>query len=318
MVITITGNYEPIGNWYEYTFEGTLDGNNKTITYNNVTAFSYHVGGIIGYAANATIKNLNVAGSFNSTAEETGGIIGYIRSSGGTITNCKSSVNITSTGTQVGGIIGYAESSSGARDIIIDGCENSGNVTNTREDSYGCGGIVGDASACIIRNCINTGTVTSTRYAGGIVGDHAGSPTSGTDHGCEIRNCGNMGNIIANGSGSYIYAGGITGGQNASNQNWLPTIEYCFSSGTVTSTSTNARGIVGYSSSGTTEWNGSITKVYYRSGSAANGGVFFGEEKASTYTSASAILTQLNGLNTSQPSIYKKWKVSGNGFVFDE
>ena len=316
--ITITGNYEPIGNWYEYTFEGTLDGNNKTITYNNVTAFSYHVGGIIGYAANATIKNLNVAGSFNSTAEETGGIIGYIRSSGGTITNCKSSVNITSTGTQVGGIIGYAESSSGARDIIIDGCENSGNVTNTREDSYGCGGIVGDASACIIRNCINTGTVTSTRYAGGIVGDHAGSPTSGTDHGCEIRNCGNMGNIIANGSGSYIYAGGITGGQNASNQNWLPTIEYCFSSGTVTSTSTNARGIVGYSSSGTTEWNGSITKVYYRSGSAANGGVFFGEEKASTYTSASAILTQLNGLNTSQPSIYKKWKVSGNGFVFDE
>ncbi len=315
--ITITGNYEPIGNWHEYTFEGTFDGNNKTITYNNVTAFSYHVGGIIGYASNATIKNLNVAGSFNSTAEETGGIIGYIRSSEGTITNCNSSVNITSTGTQVGGIIGYADSS-GERDIIIDGCENSGNVTNTRVDSYGCGGIVGDASACIIRNCINTGTVTSTRYAGGIVGDHAGSPTNGTDHGCEIRNCGNMGNIIVNGSGSDLYAGGITGGQNALNENWLPTIEYCFSSGTVTSTSTNARGIVGYSSSGTTDWNGSITKVYYLSGSAANGGVYFGEEKASTYTSASAILTQLNGLNTSLPSIYKKWKVSGNGFVFDE
>ena len=316
--ITITGNYEPIGNYYQYTFEGTFDGNNKTITYNNVTITSLHVGGIIGYAKDATIKNLTVTGSLNTTKSDAiGGIIGCISSNGGTISNCSSSVNITSTQRYVGGIIGEARSSDGTRDIIIDGCSNSGNLTTT-SDSPSCGGIVGSASACIIRNCINTGTITSISYAGGIVGNHAGAPTNGTDHGCEIRNCGNMGNIIANGSGSYIYAGGITGGQNSGNQNWLPTIEYCFSSGTVTSTSTNARGIVGYSSSGTTSWNGSITKVYYLSGSAANGGVFFGEEKASTYTSASTILTELNGLNTSQPSIYKKWKVSGNGFVFDE
>lgn len=227
-------------------------------------------------------------------------------------------MNITSTQRYVGGIIGDASSSDGTRDIIIDGCSNSGNLTTTVESGPGCGGIVGKASSCIINNCINTGTITSISYAGGIVGNHAGAPTNNTDHGCEIRNCGNMGNIIANGSGSYIYAGGITGGQNSTNQNWLPTIEYCFSSGSVTSTSTNARGIVGYSSSGTTSWNGSITKVYYLSESADNGGVYFGEEKASTYTSASTILTELNGLNTSLPSIYKKWKVSGNGFVFDE
>ena len=36
------------------------------------------------------------------------------------------------------------------------------------------------------------------------------------------------------------------------------------------------------------------------------------------YTDASTNLTNMNTLNTTSPSTYKKWKVSGNGYEFDE
>lgn len=331
--ITLTGSYTPIGS-NSNNFGGKFDGNGKTITYSEVTEFTSHCSGIIGYVngSDSEIKNLSVAGAFSSSANYTGGIVGYINyPESCLIKNCSSSVNITGTAEYVGGIIGSANSKSGERTVIIDGCKNTGAVSSTKENGYGCGGIVGDAARCIFRNCINTGNITGVFLVGGIVGNHSGSTVDygQTGHGCELYNCGNTGVITASPypSSKDAYAGGISGGQNSGNSEWGPKFECCFSSGTIklsgtTSDASKARGIDGHNLT-ISKWDGDVVNCFYYSNSAPDGGAILyssgiGNEKTTVYTSASSVLDTLNSLNSSDSSTYKKWKVSGTGFEFDE
>lgn len=118
------------------TFSGTFDGGGHTLTFNytatenNAAPFAYITG--------ATIKNLRVAGTINTSKKFAAGIVAI--SNGGTITNCRSSVTIASStsgdGTH-GGLV--ADSYQGT--LNITNCLFDGKLLG--ENTESCGGIVG-------------------------------------------------------------------------------------------------------------------------------------------------------------------------------
>ena len=83
-----------------------------------------------------------------------------------TLTDCVNEKNATITGKErVGGLVGYigkADSDS-QKEMVISGCENKAAVTsNSTNDVYGIGGIVGYNSGhkVAMTNCINSGAIT--------------------------------------------------------------------------------------------------------------------------------------------------------------
>lgn len=296
-----SGNCNVIGINPSAPFKGTFDGNKKAITFNNTSLTSGGtLFGLIGYAENATIKNLEVKGSVTfGNGQYYGCIVGMIK--GGEITNCSSSVNFTLTSNfnlylDVGGIVGTDDSSA---QTIIDGCTYTGTFTftNEAEDKGYCGGIIGEANYSVIRNCINKGNITGETSVGGIAGEITRGKST-------IKNCGNIGTIkLKEGDGGIA---GICGNTYGTAEE--TSIECCFSSGTVSKPNGTANG---YGIVGSTCWTNNI---FFYSGTAS-------ADKPSGsagYTDASTNLTNMNTLNTTSPSTYKKWKVSGNGYEFDE
>lgn len=133
----IPDNYwTPIGT-RSNNFSGTFDGNGHTVSglYFDNTSFSiYPAGGnyvgLIGYATNATIKNVGVIDSYIKGNHPVGGICGYSLKS--TIKNCYCTSTIV--GTIVGGILGEDNSSS-----TIANCYFASSSTITNCDPI-CGG----------------------------------------------------------------------------------------------------------------------------------------------------------------------------------
>ena len=160
-------------------FEGTFDGNGKTVNVNvnvkknyvglfgsnngqisniNVAGTisgSNYVGGICGLN-NGQISNINVAGTISGTANYVSGICGR-NGEEGKIINCSNSATVTGN-SLVGGICGYNLKT-------ITGCRNEGSVT--AKTSY-AGGIAGkngtDTVDAIVENCTNSGNVTCDSY----------------------------------------------------------------------------------------------------------------------------------------------------------
>ncbi len=89
---------------YSKPFKGTFDGGNHKLTldfssnYFNAAPF-YSVDG-------ATIKNLHLAGSVSSMAEEVSGLVGQVNSGGCTVENCRNSLIVSYVGTDVGSRMG--------------------------------------------------------------------------------------------------------------------------------------------------------------------------------------------------------------------
>ena len=169
------------GNYTIFSFDGTFDGNNKTIS--NLTSEN----GLFNYVMNGgSIKNLTLTGctvTGGSSGEDAAGLVADFRSSG-KIENCSvknSSIannnytNITS----AGGIVGYMTNGT------IDNCSiEDVTITMSGSPTYKqcAGGIVGHTyEGSTITNCevkVNAGTtkITNTAetdqalYAGAIVG----------------------------------------------------------------------------------------------------------------------------------------------------
>lgn len=315
--ITISSSYTPIGSNGTHAFKGDIDGHGYTITFNNLTIYSTCIG-VVGIAHGSTFKNLNVTGSISSIYPYIGGIVGSLRD-GGRIENCTSSLNINYTDddtARIGGIVGEIQATNGSRNSYIINCINTGNITSSDIHGGGCGGIAGNANDAIIRNCYNSGNVNGVFQCGGIVGA-AASGISGA-HGCEIENCGNTGTISISSTESTKKnrVGGIVGGPINSDTKHAPQIKCCFNSGTITNTDGTGKGfgIYGYESKGL----GSMTNCYWLSGTCLIGMNNVADDTSLIYTTASSVLSNLNTLNTSNSTTYKKWKVSGNSFVFDE
>lgn len=169
------------GNYTIFSFDGTFDGNNKTIS--NLTSEN----GLFNYVMNGgSIKNLTLTGctvTGGSTGEDAAGLVADFRSSG-KIENCSvKNSSITNNNytniTSAGGIVGYMTNGT------IDNCSiEDVTITMSGSPTYKqcAGGIVGHTyEGSTITNCevkVNAGTtkITNTAetdqdlYAGAIVG----------------------------------------------------------------------------------------------------------------------------------------------------
>ena len=162
--------WTPIGNYTEGNqiyYEGTFDGGGHTISGLNVTG-EFVYAGLFGTVKDGTIKSLTVAGKVSPSNSQciVGGIVGY--ASNAVIKNCSNHCSVTgSTTSIIGGIAGF--NSSGA---IID-CYNVGTISGINY-AEAIGGIVGSNSGTI-SNCYNVGTVSNDTSVGEIAGHNSGT-----------------------------------------------------------------------------------------------------------------------------------------------
>ena len=170
-------SWTPIGN-FGNKYQGTFDGNGKTISNLYINATSDYTG-FFGYAEKGSIKNITFNNAkVNSSGDYTGILAGYEEYC--FIENIKTLANCSVIGKgKVGGIAGYALGN-------ISNCENHAMVNGTST----VGGIIGcyRSSANSITSCANYGAVTGTESSvGGMVGFFG----SGI-----IQNSANYGNIM--------------------------------------------------------------------------------------------------------------------------
>ena len=216
-------SWTPIGNSYDNKYQGTFDGNGKTIRNLYINAISENTditcyAGFFGYTdTGGSIKNITFGNAkVKSTGEYcTGILVGYEEFC--IIENIKTLANCSVEGKDyVGGIAGRASGD-------IGNCENHAMVNGANF----VGGIVGnyERSGKSIISCANYGVVTGT---GNQVGGIAGFFASGT-----IQNCANYGDI----TGADIVGNLIGDGYICNLNNVLGT-------GNVTATSADRAGLL--------------------------------------------------------------------------
>ncbi len=308
------------------TFQGNFDGGGHNVGLGINGNFIY--AGVIGNALGATIKNLGVNGSSgisgNSTTRYVGGICGYATNA--TIYNCYNTGAVTSSTTSnsttsysyySGGICGYSTGST------ISNCYNTGIVSSSNSSYSYSGGLCGYSTGSTISNCCNTGAVSSSTtsstyyysYSGGICGYSTGST---------ISNCYNTGAVS---SSSYYYnynsseysfasSGGICGYVTGT------VIIYCYNRGNVLSTYNStyiynflcwAGGICGqfdFTSSITNCFNANATIV--NKNSSTHAGRIAGAGDGTISGCYSLATTQVNGSTVSSTDATSKSGADGD------
>ena len=183
-------SWVPIGN-SDKLYQGTFDGNGKTITNLYINASQVNMG-LFGYTYGGTIKNLtfeyaNVTNTNNyvgvlvgkafwgSTLQNikisntcqikggnyTGGIAGYLDGNAYNCVNCATVQGIK----YIGGLCGFYSISRTGNSMTA--CANYGNVTAS---SLRVGGLVGYFSGGTIQDCANYGDVKGTDHVAGMAG----------------------------------------------------------------------------------------------------------------------------------------------------
>ena len=201
-------SWTPIGNSDNNKYQGTFDGNGKTISNLYINATSENTG-FFGNAEAGSLKNITfdnarvnstgkrytgiLAGSAGSCMIEniktlascsvegnmsTGGIVGS--GAEGNIINCENHAAVKGTD-KVGGILGaYIDF-----DNSIISCANYGAVTGTGNS---VGGMVGHFRSGIIQNSANYGDITGRGFVGNLIGNVLG---------CKLNNVLGTGNVTA-------------------------------------------------------------------------------------------------------------------------
>lgn len=204
-------SWVPIGK-SNITYQGTFDGNGKSITNLYINAIKENMGiGFFGYTFQSTIKNLTFENAnVTNTNSHTGVLVGYA-GYGSTLQNIKiSNTCQMKGGTFTGGIAGILDGNAyncvnyatvqGIQYVgglcgkysrtgnSMTACANYGNVTAS---SLGVGGLVGYFSGGTIQDCANYGDVKGTYRVAGM----AGSVSQG-----KIKNVFSYGNVSATNS----------------------------------------------------------------------------------------------------------------------
>ena len=202
----IEKSWVPIGN-SNNKYQGTFDGNNKTITnlyinasqlnvglfgctyegtiknltfeYANVTNTNNYVGVLVGKAfGGSTLQNIKISNTCQiKGGKYTGGIAGYLDGNAYNCVNCAKVQGIQ----YIGGLCGHYSRSRTGNSMTA--CANYGNVTASSLD---VGGLVGYFDSGTIQDCANYGGVKGTERVAGMVG----SVTNG-----KIQNVFSYGNI---------------------------------------------------------------------------------------------------------------------------
>ena len=181
-------SWTPIGN-FDNTYQGTFDGNGKTIsnlyinatsafagffghlaggnikniTFDNakVNTGNYYTGILAGYAGSCIFENIKTLGNCSVEGKDiTGGIAGIAV---GNISNCENHAEVKGTGS-LGGILGMYYGS----DNSITSCANYGAVTGTYRQ---VGGMVGYFDSGTIQNSANYGDITGRDNVGNLIGE---------------------------------------------------------------------------------------------------------------------------------------------------
>ena len=231
-------SWTPIGNFAGNKYQGTFDGNGKTISNLYIINAASSSVGFFGYAEKGSFKNITFDNAkVKSTVDHYTGILAGFGELC-IIENIKTLANCSVEGKNgVGGIAGMASGD-------IGNCENHAMVNGAN----GVGGIVGDyrGSGKSIISCANYGVVTGT---GNSVGGIAGGYGSGT-----IQNCANYGDI----TGADIVGNLIGDGSICNLNNVLGTGNVIATSdteragllvGRIINSSSTASGILAYNSS---------------------------------------------------------------------
>ena len=200
-------SWTPIGNFAGNKYQGTFDGNGKTIRNLYINATS-PTAGFFGYAEKGSIKNItfdnakvkstvdlytgilvgfeelciieNIKTLANCSVEGKADVGGIAGRASGDIGNCENHAMVNGANS-VGGIVGdYRQS---GKSIIS--CANYGAVTGTGNS---VGGIAGNFDIGTIQNCANYGDVTGTNYVGNLIGD---------GYICNLNNVLGTGNVTA-------------------------------------------------------------------------------------------------------------------------
>ena len=168
---TFDGNGKTISNLYinatsEYAgFFGYLAGGNiKNITFDNAKVNStgiYYTGILAGYAGSCIFENIKTLGNCSVEGKQiTGGIAGIAV---GNISNCENHAEVKGMGS-LGGILGMYYGS----DNSITSCANYGAVTGTYRQ---VGGMVGYFDSGTIQNSANYGDITGKDNVGNLIGE---------------------------------------------------------------------------------------------------------------------------------------------------
>ena len=281
------------------------------------TDFTYHIGGIAGYArATASFENCTngiklLATAFNT--QHMGGIAGYTEE-GVTVKGCtnKGSVGMTYSGSskasQLGGIVGHVEGVAN-----FESCVNDGEISYIGGGTCRIGGIVGyinNVTSALFKDCTNNGAVKNDAtgytaekwaYAGGITG-YYGTPIEA----CQVLydGCVNNGTVSSNTGGTKLRTrlGGIAA--LAGNANGKFEYKNCTNNGSITQTNGNnsaARaqlaGIVAYAEKAATvaidgcTSNGPITTDAADVANVGVSGIIGGGAKASAATITNVTVT---------------------------
>ncbi len=191
---------------YAGEFKGTLDGNGKTLTVNNVPLFAT----FSGIVTNLTIRgDITGATNLGALAVKTNGMIAV---------NCKNYANVKVTGANEDNTLGFY-----AGGFVADADEN-GQTLSIFRDCANYGAISVDTA--VVKSA-DTGAMYET-FVGGFMGRASGF---------DAKFCENAGNIT--GSGNRAYAGGFVGraawkASALAEFNYF-TLEDCVNSGTITS-----------------------------------------------------------------------------------
>lgn len=217
------GTVTPVGT-STAPFTGNYDGQGNTL---NVTiSTTTNNTGVFGYIQNATVKDLTVEGTIESSGVYTAGIAGQMAGSS-KISGCTNKADITNntneSNSYAAGIVGKAQNTS---EIVS--CVNEGAINASKAFA---GGIVGDMTGTVDK-CVNKNSVVGGANTGGIAGALRASST--------VRRCYSSDNKTITGTNRV---GGIVGSQVGG------TVANCFSNSNVTITSNaddyGAGGLVG-------------------------------------------------------------------------
>ena len=246
----IVGYYHVLGEFNGCTNNGSVTNTSSAQIQNSFVHF--RLGGIVGSADNGAITDCTNNGEVKDASETNagcvGGIVGCATTKPITLTNCdnKKSVTVSFNSASnpypmdLGGILGYS-----SENVTLDGCDNSGDVTNNRTTTalnIYMGGLVGQMpnKSLTVKNCTMSGTLTNkasggkatlgavvgicydntitdshstmnikneyaNQYIGGFIGQVEANKTT------KISNCSVAANVVSKGAGySGMFVGRLT------------------------------------------------------------------------------------------------------------
>lgn len=208
--------WKPIGKNTTFTFSGTVDGNNYTISNLYVTNTTTSFTGLFGQITAATIKNIKLLNPTITAKDDAGSIAGGLLSTS-LVLNCHATgVKISGTGNNIGGLVGSL-----LGDSTISKSSSNGQVSGLQQ----IGGIVGSPfDKATISECYSGGSVSGTIHVGGIAGYSAFAFTPNRT--ILVDNCYSRSNLTeTNGE-----VGGIFGGSSA-----LLVVKNSYATGLITS-----------------------------------------------------------------------------------